>query len=107
MVDDTKDDDETTEEEGGTLDFIGGWAVPSVGNDITGLECFQVYLASQDFEEVIGPAVFLAPGEFMRSEDESGTRIILGHNDVGDPATIIEFHFDTDGRLIGYGGLST
>lgn len=106
MVDDTRDDDETTEEEGGTLDFIGGWAVPSVGDDITGLECFQVYLASQDFEEAMGPAAFLGPGEFMRVEDESGTRITLGHCDVGDPSMVIAFQFDTEGRLMGYGGLS-
>lgn len=74
-----------------------------VENEITGLECFQVYLASQDFEEAMGPAAFLGPGEFMRSEDEAGTRITLGHCDVGDPSATIEFRFDTSGRLIGYG----
>lgn len=75
-----------------------------VENEITGLECFQVYLASQDFEEVLGPENFLGPGEFMRKEDESGAWIILGHCDAGDPNVTIEFHFDSTGCLVGYGG---
>lgn len=70
---------------------------------MTGLECFQVYLSSQDFEESYGPECFLGPGEFMRCEDDSGTQIILGYCDVGDPNAVIEFRFDTSGRLIGYG----
>ena len=74
-----------------------------MADEITGLECFQVYLASQDFEEAIGPAPFLGPGEFMRVEDEAGTSIILGHCDVGEPNAVIEFRFDTEGRLMGYG----
>lgn len=74
-----------------------------IENEITGLECFQTYLASQDFEEALGPASFLGPGEFMRKEHIVGTDIILGHCDVGDPNAIIEFHFDGSGRLLGYG----
>lgn len=72
-------------------------------NEITGLECFQTYLASQDFEESVGPALYLGPGEFMRTEDDTSTGIILGHCDVGKPELVIEFRFDTCGRLIGYG----
>lgn len=72
---------------------------------ITGLACFQTYLASQDFEEVIGPQSFLGPGEFVRVEDDHGTSIRLGHCDVGNPQGLIEFRFNSEGRLIGYGAL--
>jgi len=74
-----------------------------VGDEITGLECLQTYLATQDFEEAIGPALFLGPGEFMRVENDAGTSIVLGHCDVGEKELVVEFRFDTCGRLIGYG----
>lgn len=74
-----------------------------IGNELTGLECLQIYLASQDFEETIGPASFLDVGEFMRVEDPTGTRIILGRCDIGDIGSTIEFRFDMEGRLTGYG----
>jgi hypothetical protein len=73
-------------------------------SEITGLGCFQMYLASQDFEEVLNPEAFLGPGEFVRKQTrDGGTGIFLGSVDVGDPSAVIEFRFDSDGRLIGYG----
>lgn len=73
-------------------------------SEITGLGCLQMYLASQDFEEVLNPEAFLGLGEFVRKQTPGGgTGIFLGSLDVGDPSAVIEFRFDSDGRLIGYG----
>lgn len=63
-----------------------------------------MYLASQDFEEVLDMEAFLGPGEFVRKQRPGGgTGIFLGSLDIGNSSAVIEFRFDSDGRLIGYG----